>query len=81
MRPVHEQHRQLHEQIVTALSASTLDRAAVEGLRKQIPLLVDQASQVFTKALLDASQVLTPEQRQTLIKTMQDHHGRRHHFM
>jgi periplasmic protein CpxP/Spy len=81
MRPIHEQHKGLHDQIAAALSANTVDRAAVENLRKQIPQLVDQASQVFTKALLDASQVLTPEQRQTLVKTMQEHHGRRHHFM
>ena len=81
MRPVHEQHKGLHDQLLAALTADNVDRAAVENLRKQIPTLVDQASQVFTKALLDASQVLTPEQRQALAKTMQDHHGGRHHFM
>ena len=81
MRPVHDQHSRLHAQIVTALSADTVDRVAIEELRKQIPQMVDQASQIFSKALLDASQVLTPEQRQTLVKFMQDHHGRRHHFM
>jgi Spy/CpxP family protein refolding chaperone len=81
MQPVHQQHKALHDQIAAAFTAPTVDRAAVENLRKQIPTLVDQASQVFTKALLDASQVLTPEQRQTLVKTMQEHHGRPHRFM
>jgi periplasmic protein CpxP/Spy len=80
MGPIHQQHKALHDQIAAAFAADTVDRAAVENLRKQVPTLVDQASQVFTKALLDASQVLTPEQRQTLIKTMQEHHGR-HRFM
>jgi periplasmic protein CpxP/Spy len=81
MRPIHQQHKSLHDQFVAALSATTVDRAAVEELRKQIPPLVDQASQVFTKAILDVSQVLTLEQRQTLMKHIQEHHGRPHHFM
>lgn len=80
MAPIHQQHKALHEQIAAAFAAETVDRAAVENLRKQVPTLVDQASQVFTKALLDASQVLTPEQRQTLVKHMQEHRGR-HRFM
>jgi Spy/CpxP family protein refolding chaperone len=80
MQPIHQQHKALHDQIATAFAADKVDRAAVENLRKQVPTLVDQASQVFTKALLDASDVLTPEQRQTLVKQMQEHHGR-HRFM
>lgn len=80
MQPIHEQHKALHEQIAAAFAADTVDRAAIENLRKQVPTLVDQASQVFTKALFDASQVLTPEQRQTLVKQMQEHHGR-HRFL
>ncbi len=79
MHPVVDQHKALHEQIATAFTSSTVDRAAVENLRKQVPTLVDQASQVFTKALLDAGDVLTPEQRQALVKHMQEHHGR-HRF-
>jgi periplasmic protein CpxP/Spy len=80
MQPIHQQHKALHDQIATAFAADKVDRAAVENLRKQVPTLVDQASQVFSKALLDASDVLTPEQRQTLVKHMQEHHGR-HRFM
>jgi hypothetical protein len=30
--------------------------------------------------MLDAAQVLTPDQRQTLAKFIQEHHGKRHHF-
>jgi Spy/CpxP family protein refolding chaperone len=81
MRPIHEQHKTLHDQIVTALSADTVDRAAVEALRKQVPTLVDQASQVLTKAVLDISQVLSAEQRQTVMRFIQDHHRRPHRFM
>ena len=80
MQPVHQTHERLHQDIVKALTADTIDRTAVEKLRVQVTALVDQGSQVFSKALLDAAQVLTPEQRQTLAKFIQEHHGRRHHF-
>ena len=80
MQPIHQQHKQLHDAIVTAFTADTVDRAGVEKLRLQVTALVDQGSQVFSKALLDAAQVLTPEQRKTLAKFAQEHHGGRHHF-
>jgi protein CpxP len=80
MQPIHQQHRQLHDAIVTAFTAASVDRVAVEKLRLQVTALVDQGSQVFSKGLLDAAQVLTPEQRQILAKFIQDHHGGRHHF-
>jgi Spy/CpxP family protein refolding chaperone len=80
MQPIHQQHKQLHDAIVTTLTADTIDSAAVEKLRLQVTALVDQGSQVFSKALLDAAQVLTPAQRQTLAKFIQEHHGRHHHF-
>ena len=81
MRPIHQQHQTLHSSFVTALSANTVDPAAIENLRKQIAPLADQASQVFSKAILDASQVLSAEQRQALMKHIGEHHGRMHRFM
>ena len=81
MRPIHEQHRTLHKQMLTAFSASTLDPAAIESLRKQSAALADQASQTFIKAAVDAGQVLTADQRQALVKLIQEHHGRHHRFM
>ena len=81
MQPIHEQHQRLHDDIATLFSADTVDRAAVEKLRGQVTALVDQGSQVFSKALLDASQVLNAEQRQALVKHIQEQHGHRHsHF-
>lgn len=81
MRPIHQQHRQLHEQITSAFAAPNLDRVAIEQLRVQAAALMDQGSQVLSKALLDAAEVLTADQRQSLVKHMQDMHGQRHgHF-
>jgi protein CpxP len=80
MRPIHQQHQTLHHGIAAALSADAIDPAAIENLRKQIAPLVDRASQVFTKAILDAGQVLSREQRQALMKHIHEYHGRMHRF-
>jgi Spy/CpxP family protein refolding chaperone len=79
MRPVHQEHKRLHDEIASAFAATTIDRVAIEKLRIQVMALVDQGSQIFSKALLDAGEVLTAEQRQSLVKHLQDMHGRRHH--
>jgi Spy/CpxP family protein refolding chaperone len=79
MQPVHQQHQQLHDAMIAAFTADSVDRAAVEKLRLQVTALVDQGSQVFSKAMLDAAQVLTPEQRRTLAKFIQEHHGKHGH--
>lgn len=76
MQPIHEQHHQLHEALGSALSADTVDRTAVEKLRAQAAALFDQGSQVFAKAILDAAQVLSADQRQALIKYMHENRGR-----
>jgi protein CpxP len=76
MQPIHQQHHQLHEALASALGADTVDRAAVEKLRTQAAALFDQGSQVFAKAILDAAQVLSADQRQALIKYMQESRGR-----
>jgi protein CpxP len=78
MQPIHQQHRQLHDALASALGAETVDRAAVEKLRVQAAALFDQGSQVFSRAILDAAQVLSSDQRQVLVKHFQERHGRRH---
>ena len=80
MQTIHEQHKQLHDAMIATFTADTVDRAAVEKLRLQATALMDQGSQVFSKAMADAAQVLTPAQRQTLAKFIQERHGKRHHF-
>ena len=79
LRPVHQEHRRLHDAIATAFAAPTIDRAGIENLRVQTTKLVDQASQIFSKALLDASDVLSAEQRKALVEHLQEMHGRRPH--
>lgn len=50
------------------LGASTIDRAAAEKLRAERIQAVDDASKKLTNALLDAAEVLTPEQRAELLQ-------------
>jgi periplasmic protein CpxP/Spy len=79
MHGLHEQHGRLRDQLATAIAADPVDRAAVEKLRTELVTMMDQGSQAISKGLLDAAQVLTPEQRQTLVKLIKEHHGHRFH--
>ena len=55
--------RQLRDQQAALLTQPAVDAAAVEALRLQQMAQHDQASKRMTQALVDASRVLTPEQR------------------
>jgi periplasmic protein CpxP/Spy len=60
----------LRAQAMTLFTQPTVDPAAVEALRKQMMDQHDQASRRMTQAMLDASAVLTPEQRAQLAERM-----------
>jgi protein CpxP len=57
--------------IVELLSKPTIDRAAIETQRVEQMRLADAGSTLLTKALADAAEVLTPEQRVAFVKRMQ----------
>jgi Spy/CpxP family protein refolding chaperone len=63
------------------LQAPTIDAAKIESIRAEQMKLADASSQRFTKALTDASNVLTAQQRQAFFKNWNDrdhrHHGKR----
>lgn len=56
----------LHEKSMEVFAAPTVDAAAAESLRQQMLAQHDQASKRVLQAMLDASKVLTPEQRAKL---------------
>ena len=70
MRGQREQRRALHERGLQIFSAPTVDASAAESLRQQMLQLHDQASKRRMQAMVDASQVLTPEQRVKLAERM-----------
>lgn len=65
-----EAGRALHQQMQAAFTQPTVDARAVESLRAQISAQHDSASKRMTQAMLDASKVLTPEQRKTAADLM-----------
>ncbi len=59
-----------------ALAADSPDRAELDRLRREGLGLLDEASGTLLDALLKASQVLTPEQRETIAERIRERHGR-----
>ena len=65
--------RKMHEKVMELLAAPTIDKAAVEALRTEQVANMEKKSKVITEALLEAADVLTPEQRATLVDEMKKH--------
>ena len=70
LKAQHEAGRALHEQGMQIFAAPTVDAAAAEGLRQQMLAQHDQASKRVLQAMLDVSQVLTPQQRAKMAERM-----------
>lgn len=75
LKPVREAGRALHSQLMALLAQPTVDARAVESLRQQMQANHEQASKRMTQAMLDASRVLTPEQRKLLAERMEQRRG------
>lgn len=73
VRPLMREFRDTREDLVEILSAETIDRQAVETLRAERVATLDNASKTMTEALLNAADVLTPEQRAELAELIEDH--------
>jgi Spy/CpxP family protein refolding chaperone len=59
------------DQFMTLFTQPTVDANAVESLRAQTMQQHDQASRRMVQAMVEASRVLTPEQRKQLAERMQ----------
>lgn len=78
LRPTFREFRDTREQIANILGAPTIDRAALEKLRSDRIAAIDASSRKMTDALVQAAEVLTPEQRTKLLQHFKDRedHGR-----
>lgn len=65
-----EAGKALRERQMQLFTQPSVDANAVESLRQQMLAQHDQASRRITQAMLDASRVLTPEQRLKLAEKM-----------
>lgn len=76
IRPTFRDFRETRTEVIELLGAPTIDRAAAEKLRSERIAAIDEASRKMTAALLDAAEVLTPEQRSKLVAHLKEHRGR-----
>ena len=74
MSGMHDDMQQTHARLHALLTAPTIDRNALEQLRAAEIAHVDQASRKMVKAMADAAEVLSPEQRSKLATMMQADH-------
>ena len=79
LAPMRAAMRDARQQMRTLLSAPQIDAAAIKTLRAQNTQTMDRISQRMTKALIDAANVLTPEQRAKLPALPTGHHRGPHH--
>ncbi len=63
LMPMRAQHKAARGRAVDLFSQPTIDRAAIEQLRVEELQLGEAASKRIAKAVADAAEVLTPEQR------------------
>jgi Spy/CpxP family protein refolding chaperone len=71
LKAQHDAARGLRAQALQIYTAPTVDANAAEALRQQMLAQHDQASRRIQQAMLDISQVLTPDQRAKLGERMQ----------
>jgi Spy/CpxP family protein refolding chaperone len=79
MKPMHEKRVETRKAMEAAMQAPTIDPAKIEQIRAEQMKLMDEGSKRFTKALIDAGNVLNAEQRQAFFKKWNERgHGKRH---
>lgn len=75
----HELGAKLREQTMTLFAQPTVDAAAAEALRQQMLVQHDQATRRMLQAMVEVSQVLTPEQRLQIAEQMKSRGERAGH--
>lgn len=80
VRPMREQFRDARKQAVDLLAASTVDRAAVEQLRKTQMQRFDAITARVAAAATEAAEVLTPAQRKELAERIERFQDRMDHW-
>lgn len=70
LKAQHEAERDLRQRSMALFTQPTVDANAAEQLRQQMLSQHDQATKRMLQAMLDASRVLTPEQRAKLAEKM-----------
>ena len=74
--PLHTQLQAAHAQALQGLTASPVDRTALEAARVAHLQLADQASKRLVQLMADVSDLLTPAQRDALAAHLKQMHGK-----
>jgi Spy/CpxP family protein refolding chaperone len=69
-----EQHQQNRQAFVERLTQPSVDRVTLEQIRRAELALAESASTRIVRALADAAEVLTPEQRTALVRLAEQFH-------
>src|SRR6185503_2870885 len=78
LAPLREKFHATRAQAIELFTQDRIDPVAIESLRTEKLRLADEASRRFSRALAEAAEVLTPEQRKTLAQRFERHRrGRR----
>lgn len=72
VRPDRGERREMRAEVMKLLEAPTIDRSAIELLRAKHVAEIDAKSKTIAKAVADAAEILTPEQRKLLIEEIRD---------
>jgi len=74
MKAARDSHSAAFRQFHEAITAPSIDRARLESLRADQIKSLDEASKRLVMAISDAAEVLTPAQRASLAKQIEEHH-------
>jgi Spy/CpxP family protein refolding chaperone len=66
LAPLRDKARATHQKVRELLTATTVDRAAIEKLRAEQVATMDTLSKRIAQAVGDAAEVLSPDQRRKL---------------
>lgn len=73
--PMREKFREVPEEAVKLITSATVDRNAIESLRKDQLNSIDTVTQRISTAIADAAEVLRPDQRQILSERAEGWHA------
>jgi Spy/CpxP family protein refolding chaperone len=78
VRPDREDRKAMRDEIIKLIEAPTIDRNAIESLRAKQMAQFEERSKAIAKAVADAAEILTPDQRKKLVEEMKEFgpHGR-----